>query len=89
MNKYVTNGLVSDVGCNSDLLVVCDDINSLIEQLMVEGLIDLEDDNVSNTRSWHNLFKNGSVDTWSLRDARRLNHHVVMAVHSFIPSSML
>ena len=38
--------LVRGVGCNSDYLDVCDDISSRIEQIMFEGPIDLEDDNV-------------------------------------------
>ena len=43
-------------GRNSDSLYVCDDISSRIDQIKVEGSIDLEDNNVSNTT-------NGTVST--------------------------
>ena len=70
---------LSDVVCNSDLLDVCDDISSRIEQVRAEGLIDLGDDDLLSAYLVWFYKKYGCVVECLLRDATRLQYYVVMA----------
>ena len=80
--------LVSGVSYDSDSLDIGNDVGSGIEKIKVEGPIELGDDKffgiVDGTDSSEGLH----CSHMTTLDAMYLNHHVVMAENSRIPSSM-